>query len=124
MNLVVQRYNNFLNYAIAGVFLAEKTVGAEFVSPYMIIMKGQTMKNVWKTFGTLVVVIAVSAATTIAVLRYSNSLQPSLTVSNSETPVIPAAYGRFASLPQAGETDFTNREGGTGVISNSAGMAE
>ena len=82
------------------------------------------MKNVWKTFGTLVVVIAVSAATTIAVLRYGNSLQPSLTVSNSETPVIPAAYGRFASLPQAGETDFTNGEGGTGVISNPAGMAE
>ncbi len=75
MNLVVQRYNNFLNYAIAGVFLAEKTVGTEFVSPYMIIMKGQTMKNVWKTFGTLVVVIAVSATTTIAVLRYCNSLQ-------------------------------------------------
>ena len=77
MNLVVQRYNNFLNYTRAEAFLAEKTVGAEFVS-----------------------------------------------VSNSETPVIPAAYGRFASLPQAGETDFTNREGGTGVISNPAGMAE
>lgn len=74
MNLVVQRYNNFLNYARAEPFLAEKTVGTEFVLPYILFMKGQTMKNVWKTFGTLVVVIAVSAATTIAVLRYSNSL--------------------------------------------------
>ena len=61
-----------------------------------------------KTLGTLVVVIAVSAATTIAVLRYGNTLQPTLTASDEETSVVPAAYGRFASLPQVDETDFTN----------------
>ena len=58
----------------------------------------------------MLLVAAISAATTLAVLKYSN---PQFQITNYQSQItsdstgIPVAYSRFASLPQAGETDFT-----------------
>ena len=65
------------------------------------------MNSILKSIGTLAVVAAVSAATTVVVLRYGQT-SGLLSDSYSRHDSLPAAYGRFASLPQAGETDFTN----------------
>ena len=69
------------------------------------------MKKIFRFLGVVLLVAAVSAGTTLAVLKYSNP-QFQITSYKSQTTNdstgIPAAYSRFASLPQAGETDFTN----------------
>ena len=69
------------------------------------------MKKIFRFLGIGLLVAAVSAGTTLAVLKYSN---PQFQITNyksqitSDSTGIPVAYSRFASLPQAGETDFTN----------------
>ena len=72
------------------------------------------MKKIFRFFGILLLIAAVSTGTTLAVLKYGNGFQPIQTTSNyfkpfqsSDSSGIPTAYSRFASLPQAGETDFT-----------------
>ena len=68
------------------------------------------MKKIFRFLGIVLLVAAVSAGTTLAVLKYSN---PQFQITNYKSQItndstgIPAAYSRFASLPQAGETDFT-----------------
>ena len=68
------------------------------------------MKKIFRFLGVVLLVAAVSAGTTLAVLKYSN---PQFQITNYKSLItndslgIPAAYSRFASLPQAGETDFT-----------------
>ena len=68
----------------------------------------KAMKNLWKNLGILLLVAAVSAATTLTVVHYTNPYQPTLAAIGHDSVAAPAAYSRFASLPQAGETDFTN----------------
>ena len=68
----------------------------------------KAMKNLWKNLGTVLLVAAVSAATTLTVVHYTNPYQPTLAAIGHDSVAAPAAYSRFASLPQAGETDFTN----------------
>lgn len=66
------------------------------------------MKYLWKSLGAIALIIAVSAATTVAFLRYGQPNQASLFTSSQDSMAVPAAYSRFAFLPAAGETDFTN----------------
>ena len=75
----------------------------------------KAMKKIFQSIGMVLLVAAVSAGTTVAVLKYGNDFKPFQTISNnikqhqtSDSLGIPAAYSRFAALPQAGETDFTN----------------
>lgn len=65
------------------------------------------MKPIWKSLGLVALVAAISAATTLTVVHYT-APQPSNALAWHDSVAVPAAYGRFASLPQAGETDFTN----------------
>ncbi len=68
------------------------------------------MKKIFRFLGIVLLIAAVSAGTTLAVLKYSN---PQFQITNYKSQItndstgIPVAYSRFASLPQAGETDFT-----------------
>ncbi len=84
--------------------------GTEFVVLFQQILIYDTMKKIFRFFGIVLLIAAVSAGTTLAVLKYGNS---NYQISNlksqlvSDSVEIPAAYSRFASLPQAGETDFT-----------------
>ena len=69
------------------------------------------MKKIFKSLGIVLLVAAVSAGTTIAVQKYGNPLDikgQSAQVQSTTSSDQAAAYKRFASLPQAGETDFTN----------------
>ena len=68
------------------------------------------MKKLFRFLGTVLLVAAVSAGTTLAVLKYGNSSNQSPITNykfSSDSLGLPTAYSRFASLPQAGETDFT-----------------
>ena len=68
------------------------------------------MKKIFRFLGIVLLIAAVSAGTTIAVLKYgSSNFQSQITnyKFSSDSLEIPTAYSRFASLPQAGETDFT-----------------
>lgn len=66
------------------------------------------MKNVLKTLMIIVLTIGVSVATTLYVVRHT---EPSVVIGKStiegDSASLPLAYARFSSLPQAGETDFT-----------------
>lgn len=66
------------------------------------------MKQFLKYLFVIIGVCAISVGTTLYVLK---RVEPQVLVSqittSDSTQVIPAAYMRFASLPQAGETDFT-----------------
>ena len=71
------------------------------------------MKKIFRFLGIGLLIAAVSAGTTIAVLRLNDKLKITnyeLTgfTTGKDSLSVPAAYSRFASLPQAGETDFTN----------------
>lgn len=66
------------------------------------------MKNLWKFLGTLILIAMVSATTTFLVLKYGSTNQLFVSNDGQDASSIPAAYGRFVSLPKAGETDFTN----------------
>ena len=68
------------------------------------------MKEIFRFLGIVLLIAAVSTGTTIAVLKYGNSSDQSPITNyklSSDSLGLPAAYSRFASLPQAGETDFT-----------------
>ena len=68
------------------------------------------MKKIFRFFGIVLLIAAVSTGTTLAVLKYGNSsdLSPITNYKfSSDSLGLQAAYSRFASLPQAGETDFT-----------------
>ena len=68
------------------------------------------MKKLFRFLGVVLLFAAVSAGTTIAVLKYGNSTYQSQITNYkffSDSLGIPTAYSRFASLPQTGETDFT-----------------
>lgn len=66
------------------------------------------MKNFLKIIGIVLLTACVSAATTFFVVR---SVKPSVLIGQStiegDSTSLPLAYARFASLPEAGETDFT-----------------
>ena len=71
------------------------------------------MKKIFRFLGIVLLVAAVSAGTTFAVLRLNDELKITnyeLTsfTTGKDSLSVPVAYSRFASLPQAGETDFTN----------------
>ena len=67
------------------------------------------MKSFFKNLMLVVVVCALSVGSTLLVLR---QVQPQVFLTSVKTGdstlVVPAAYSKFAALPQAGETDFTN----------------
>ena len=67
------------------------------------------MKKIFRFLGIGLLIAAVSAGTTHAVLKYGNLQSSNLQIfkSSNDSTGIPVAYSRFASLPQAGETDFT-----------------
>ena len=86
--------------------------GTEFVTEYLQLKLFGTMKKIFRFLGIVLLVAAVSAGTTIAVLRLNDKLKITnyeLTsfATGKDSLSVPAAYSRFASLPQAGETDFT-----------------
>ncbi len=64
------------------------------------------MKKVFKYLLAILLMSGVSAGTTLLVLRTTHSDQALLRNQNDSTS-IPAAYARFANLPEMGETDFT-----------------
>lgn len=67
------------------------------------------MKQAIKYLFTFVVICAISAGTTFYVLRKASSELVMTKVVNGDTiSTVPVQYQRFSSLPQAGETDFTN----------------
>ena len=67
------------------------------------------MKTFFKYLFALILVSAVSAGTTWLVLQKASPEVVMTKVVNGDTvSTVPVQYQRFASLPQAGETDFTN----------------
>ena len=68
------------------------------------------MKKLFRFLGVVLLIAAVSAGTTLTVLKYGTTNSQ---ISNLKSKIsndslgISTAYSRFASLPQAGETDFT-----------------
>ena len=67
------------------------------------------MKRFFQYLFLLIVVAAVSAGTTWVVLQKAAPEMVMTKVVNGDTiTAVPAAYSKFAALPEAGETDFTN----------------
>ena len=66
------------------------------------------MKNFFKIIGIVLLTAVVSAGTTFFIVR---SIKPSVLLGKAtiegDSTSLPLAYAKFAALPQAGETDFT-----------------